>query len=82
MVTLEDVLDFVDGNGTVVTDFEMVDELLRNEMGLEMEKSYVITQEQKALLKNSLTALQVLALSAADEFLKNLAEKALESLEE
>lgn len=61
----------------VVSDVKELGELLNDEFGINIYHDLIVTSREVGLLKNALTALQVLAISEADEFLENLAESAL-----
>ena len=78
---LKTVLDELESGGMITTDDDLVIEILNQDLGLNIHHDLVITSEEKQLLRNALTALQVLALSNADDFLQDLAEKSLEILE-
>lgn len=77
---LKSVLDELEGAGMITTDDDLVIEALNSDLGLNIHHDLVITSQEKSTLRNALTALQVLAISNADEFLQELSEKALEVL--
>ena len=79
---LKTVLDELEGGGMITTDDDLVVTTLNDDLGLNIHHDLVITSEEKAILRNALTALQVLAISDADDFLQDLAEKALDVLED
>lgn len=78
---LKTVLDELEGAGMITTDDDLVVETLNDDLGLNIHHDLVITSNESAILRNALTALQVLAISNADEFLQYLSERALEILE-
>jgi len=78
---LKDVLDELEGGGMITTDDDLVVATLNDDLGLNIHHDLVITSEEKSIMRNALTALQVLAISNADEFLQDLSERALEILE-
>ena len=77
---LRTVLDELEGGGMITTDDGLVVDTLNNDLGLNLYHSLGITPIEKQKLKNAITALQVLALSNADEFFEDLAEECLEVL--
>lgn len=77
---LKTVLDELEGGGMITTDDDLVIKTLNDDLGLNIHHDLVITAEESHVLRNALTALQILALSNADEFLKNLAETALDAI--
>lgn len=77
---LKSVLDELEGAGMITTDDDLVIETLNSDLGLNIHHDLVITSQEKSTLRNALTALQVLAISNADDFLQELSEKALEVL--
>lgn len=77
---LKTVLDELEGGGMITTDDDLVIKTLSEDLGLNIHHDLVITAEERHVLRNALTALQILALSNADEFLKNLTKTALEAI--
>lgn len=77
---LKTVLDELEGGGMVTTDDDLVIETL-DELGISIRHDVVISANEIGILRNSIVALQVLAISNADEFLENLASKSMEVLE-
>lgn len=75
------VLDELEGAGMTTTDDDLVIETLNKDLGLNIYHDLVITSNESAILRNALTALQVLVISNTDEFLQDLSERALEILE-
>ena len=75
------VLDKLEGAGMTTTDDDLVIEILNKDLGLNIYHDLVITSNESAILRNALTALQVLVISNTDEFLQDLSERALEILE-
>lgn len=78
---LKDVLDELEGGGMITTDDDLVVATLNGDLGLNIHHDLVITSEEKSIMRNALTALQVLAISNADDFLQDLSERALYILE-
>ena len=79
---LNTVVDFMDENGMIITDEDLMIKQLNSRLGLNFHHDIVITSHEVQALKNALVALQILALSNSDEFLEKLADKALAILEE
>jgi len=78
---LKTLLHKLDGAGMIAVDDDMTIETLNEAFGINIHHDLVITSDEVKTLKNALGALQILALAESDEFLENLADKALEILE-
>ena len=77
---LNTVVDFMDGNGLIITDEDLLTESLNSGMGLNLYHDLVITAHEVNKIRNALVSLQILALSNENEFLKKLTLDAMESI--
>jgi len=75
---LNTVVDFMDGNGLIITDEDLLTESLNSGMGLNLYHDLVITAHEASKIRNALVSLQILALSNENEFLKKLTLDAME----
>ena len=78
---LQTLLNELDGAGMIAVDDDMTIETLNESFGINIHHDLVITSDEVKELKDAIGALKILALSECDDFLENLAEKALEILE-